>query len=139
MTDYREILRLKSLGLNRTQIADSLGASRTTVIHTLQRAAAQGLDWQTAEPLSDKELSARLLGQEDGKSSYKMPDYEYIHREMSKPGVTQQLLWFEYCDQCRAAGEVPLTVNPVKTYYREYIAKQRLLCILIASPANSWR
>ena len=125
MTDYREILRLKSLGLNRTQIADSLGASRTTVIHTLQRAAAQGLDWQTAEPLSDKELSARLLGQEDGKSSYKMPDYEYIHREMSKPGVTQQLLWFEYCDQCRAVGEIPYQLTQFKTHYREYVAKTK--------------
>jgi len=45
MTNYREIMRLRSLGLNNSQIAESLGASRTTVIHTLQRAAAQGLDW----------------------------------------------------------------------------------------------
>jgi orotate phosphoribosyltransferase-like protein len=49
MTDYGELLRLKSLGLNHGQIADSLGASRTTVIHALQRAAAQGLGWQEAE------------------------------------------------------------------------------------------
>jgi DNA-directed RNA polymerase specialized sigma24 family protein len=40
MTDYREILRLRNLGLNHSQIAGSLGVSRTTVIHTLQRAAA---------------------------------------------------------------------------------------------------
>lgn len=75
MTNYREILRLSSLGLNRTQIADSLGASRTTVIHALQRAVAQGLDWQTAEPLSDKELADRLFPQGAGSAGHKMPDY----------------------------------------------------------------
>ena len=35
MTNYREILRLKKLGLNNSQIAQSLGCSRTTVIQVL--------------------------------------------------------------------------------------------------------
>jgi len=35
MTNYREILRLDSLGLNKTQIAEACGCSRTTVIQTL--------------------------------------------------------------------------------------------------------
>jgi IS30 family transposase len=124
MTDYREILRLRSLGLNRTQIADSLGASRTTVISALQRAAAQGLDWQTAESLSDRELAARLYPQGYG-TDYKIPDYEYIHRELAKAGVTQQLLWFEYCDQCRATGEVPYQLTQFKSHYREYVIKTK--------------
>lgn len=125
MTNYREILRLRSLGLNNSEIAESAGISRPTVIATVQRATAQGLDWQTAESLSDKELAARLFPPESGKAGYKMPDYEYIHREMSKPGVTQQLLWFEYCDQCRAAGEIPYQLTQFKTHYREHVAKTK--------------
>ena len=121
MTDYREILRLRSLGINHSQIAESTAISRPTVIATLQRAAAQGLDWQTAEPLSDRELAAKLFPPEDGKPGYKMPDYEYIHRELAKPGVTQQLLWFEYCDQCRATGEIPYQLTQFKTHYRGYV------------------
>jgi len=136
MTNYREILRLSSLGLNRTQIADSLGASRTTVIHTLQRAAAQGLDWQMAEPLSDKELAAKLFPQGDGKPAYAVPDYEYIHREMSRPGVTQQLLWFEYCDRCRNAGEIPYQLTQFKTYYREYVAKTKATMHITRKPGE---
>ena len=125
MTSYREIMRLSSLGLNRTQIAESLSASRTTVIHTLQRASAQGLDWHTVESLNDKELAARLYPQGDGKPTYKMPDYDYVHKELSKPGVTQQLLWFEYCEKCRAAGEIPYQLTQFKTYYREYVVKTK--------------
>jgi hypothetical protein len=60
------------------------------VITVLQRAAAQGLDWQAAEDLSDRELAARLFPQGEGKPVYTMPDYDWVHREMSKPGVTLQ-------------------------------------------------
>lgn len=125
MTNYREILRLRSLGLNHSRIAESMSISRQTVVNTLQRAQAQELHWQTAESLSDKELAQRLLPSGGGKPAYKMPDYEYIHRELAKPGMTQQLLWFEYCDQCRSAGEVPYQLTQFKTHYREYITKTK--------------
>jgi len=137
MTDYREILRLRSLGLKRTQIADSLGASRTTVIHTFQRAEAQGLDWQEAEGLSDRELANRLFPSGEGKASYKMPDYDYVHREMAKPGTTQQLLWFEYCDQCRATGEIPYQLTQFKTYYRAYLAKTKATMHINRKPGET--
>jgi len=123
MTNYREILRLNNLGFNKSQIVESAAISRQTVVTVLQRAAAQGLDWKTAETLSDKELSARLYPQESGKPSYKMPDYDYIHSEMSKPGVNQQLLWIEYCESCKASGEIPYQLTQFKAYYREYLAK----------------
>ena len=90
MTNYREILRLQSLGFNNSQIVESTAISRLTVIKVLQNNATQGLNWQTAESLSDKELSVRLFPQGNDKPGYKMPDYDYVHREMSKPGVTQQ-------------------------------------------------
>lgn len=61
MTNYREILRLRSLGINYSRIADSMGIARQTVVTALQRAAAQGLDWQAAEAMSDRELVANLF------------------------------------------------------------------------------
>ena len=125
MTDYRELMRLRSLGLNHSQIADSLGASRTTVIHTLRRAAAQGLDWQAAESMSDKELAARLFPQGEIRPSYTMPDYEMVHGEMAKPGVTLQLLWIEYSDKCHATGQLPYQFTQFKKYYREYMVKTK--------------
>ena len=35
MTNYREILRMNSLGFNKTEISQSLTCSRTTVINRL--------------------------------------------------------------------------------------------------------
>ena len=61
MTNYREILRLNSLGINNTQIAASCGCARPTVIQVLQRAKSIGLEYQKITQLSDKELKQRLI------------------------------------------------------------------------------
>ena len=118
MTNYREILRLSSLGINNKQIARSMGIARQTVITALQRAIVQGLNWQTAESLSDREIAVRLFSHGCNKLNYKMPDYEIVHREMAKSGVTMQLLWMEYCDQCHNAGEIPYQLTQFKKCHR---------------------
>ena len=41
MTNYKEILRLQSLGINNTRIAEACGCARSTVISTLQHANAK--------------------------------------------------------------------------------------------------
>ena len=125
MTNYREILRLRSLGLNHSQIAESMGIARQTVVTSLRRAASKGLDWQATESLSDSELSAKLFPPLGVGLGYKIPDYEFIHRELAKSGVTLQLLWFEYCDKCRDAGEIPYQLTQFKKYYRDYVVKTK--------------
>ena len=125
MTNYREILRLKSLGFNHSQIASSMGISRQTTVTVLQRAAEQELTYQTVAELSDRELFKMLYPPATGQFSFKMPDYEQVHREMSKSGVTLQLLWMEYSDQCRSANEIPYQLTQFKKYYREYAVKNK--------------
>jgi transposase len=125
MTNYREILRLKSLGLNHSQISSSMGISRQTAVTVLQRAAELDLTYQSVSGLSDQELSKMLYPPGTGQLNYKMPDYDQIHREMAKNGMTLQLLWMEYCDQCRSANEIPYQLTQFKKYYREYIVKTK--------------
>ena len=52
MTNYREILRLYSLGLNKTQIAEICGYSRNTVAQTIKQAEANGLKYPLPEGMS---------------------------------------------------------------------------------------
>ena len=37
----------------------------------------------------------------------KMPDFDYVHRELRKKGVTRKLLWNEYVNECKIAGVRP--------------------------------
>ena len=45
MTKYREILRLKSLGLSQQSIADSCNVSKKTVNRVLKRAKELNISW----------------------------------------------------------------------------------------------
>ena len=123
MTNYREILRLQSLGLNKTEIAASLGCARNTVAAALLRASSCGLQWPLPDEMSDKDLAEKLFPSPPGKPVYKMPDYAYVYREMQKSGVTLNLLWLEYCDQCKAAGETPYQSTQFNKYYSDYLNK----------------
>jgi transposase len=123
MTNYREILRLSSLGINNTQIAASCNCTRPTVIRVLQRAKEIGLEYKQSVQLSDKELQQKLLPKVVSKPEYKMPDYEYVHKEMAKVGVTLNLLWLEYCEECRKKQELPYQSTQFNKYYGDYVQK----------------
>jgi transposase len=125
MTNYKEILRLHSLGINNTRIADACGCSRTTVVSTLQRSAECGLDWKQVQDWNNKELSEKLFPAGEPKAAYKMPDYEYVHREMARSGVTLSLLWLEYCDQCRESSELSYKSTQFNKYYADYVQKTK--------------
>ena len=85
MTNYREILRLHSLGLNKTEIASSCRCARNTVAATLQRAANCGLQWPLPEEMSDKQLSECLFPASTSKPVYNMNysvPFEYIKQKV---------------------------------------------------------
>lgn len=107
MTNYREILRLHSLGLNKTEIAASCKCARNTLAATLQQVANCGLKWPLPESMTDKQLAEHLFPVSASKPVYKMPDYAYVHKELQRSGVNLNMLWLEYCDQCRAVCEIP--------------------------------
>ena len=60
MTNYKEILRLHSLGINNTRIAESCACARSTVIATLQRAAERELSWSKVKNCSPEEVAHKL-------------------------------------------------------------------------------
>lgn len=60
MTNYKEIIRLHSLGLNKTRIAESCGCARSTVITALHKAEENGLSWNAVKNLSSEEVTRKL-------------------------------------------------------------------------------
>ena len=98
MRKAREILRLRwEKDLAIRQIARSLSVSHSTVSDLLRRAKAQGLTWPLPEDLDDAMLERRLYpGPENPKGGRPQADWEYVHGELKRKGVTLQLLWLEY-------------------------------------------
>ena len=54
-----------------------------------------------------------------------MPDYAYIRKELLRNGVSKKLLWSEYCEDCRMAGEEPLMYSQFCYYIQKDEEKRR--------------
>lgn len=120
MTQYREILRLASMGLSRTSIGDSLQCSRNTVADVLNRAMLKGIQYPLPLDVGDNDLHQTLYPERGNALVRKAPDCEYIHKEMAKSGVTLSLLWEEYCYGCKGSGEIPLGYTQFCYHYRQF-------------------
>ena len=106
MTKYREILRLTALGLSLRDIEKSLKVSRKTVVKVQKRADELSLSWPLDESLTDAELEQRMFPKDlSPKSTKRMPDFDYIRKELLKNGVNKKLLWTEYLEECSQNGD----------------------------------
>lgn len=137
MTNYKEIIRLHSLGLNKTRIAESCGCARSTVITALHKAEESGLSWNAVKNLSSEEVARKLYPAASMGQQYSMPDYEWVHKEMQKSGVTLSLLWVEYCERCRQNGELPYKSTQFNKYYADYVHKTKATMHLEHKPGEN--
>lgn len=136
MTNYKEILRLNSLGISKQDIAAGCTCSRNTVTNTLKRAKEQGVLWDAVQECSNAEIAKRLYPQGTDYPIYKMPDYDLVHRELQKSGVTLNLLWLEYCEQCRTTGELAYKSTQFNKYYADYVHKTKATMHLTHKPGD---
>jgi len=98
MRKVKEILKMKfERGFSVRAIARSISASPSTVLDCLLRAQAAGILWPLDPELDDAILEQRLYPcTPHSRAKRTLPDFEYIHRELCRKGVTLQLLWQEY-------------------------------------------
>lgn len=99
MRKISEVLRLKfELKLSHRKIGQSLNISSSTVGEYLCLAKGAGINnWPLPEGMDEDALySALYQPVKDQKIDRPRPDYEYVHQELRRKGVTLMLLWREY-------------------------------------------
>ena len=126
MTKYREILRLKSLGLSQQSIADSCNVSKKTVNRVLKRAKELNISWPLDKSDTDAVLAEMFFpSTKQVRSNKRMPDYDYVHKELLRNGVSKKLLWTEYMEDCHANGEEPLMYSQFCYHIQQDEQKRR--------------
>jgi hypothetical protein len=101
MRKIRELLRLKfELELSDRKIAASLQMARSTVQKCLERVQAAGITWPLPPALDDEQLEQRLYPCKPLAIEIPLTDFSHVHRELSRPGVTRQLLRCEIFGTC---------------------------------------
>lgn len=137
MTDYHEILRLKSLGFSERNIALSCPCSRNTVSKVLKKAKELDISWPLPEGQTNAVLEGMLYPKEgQGISSKKIPDLAYIHKELLKTGVSKKLLWTEYMEECRLTGSEPLMYSQFCYYIQQDEEKRRATMHIARKPGE---
>jgi len=94
----KQILKLKQDGFSIKAIARHTGVARNTVRKYLSKLPAEDAS------LSKKELSQLMCNRDEASSKSEryrqlIAHFQYAERELTKTGVTKQLLWIEYKEQ----------------------------------------
>ena len=124
MTNYREILRLKSQGYSERNIALAASCSRNTVSEVLQRAKDHGLTWPLSANVTNADLR-KILYPPVTDSHKRLPDYNRVRKELMQNGVTKKLLWTEYVNECQLADDEPLMYSQFCYYIQQNEEKRR--------------
>lgn len=125
MTNYREILRLKSLGFSERNIALSCSCSRNTVSKVVKKAEELNFQWHLINSKTNSELEQDLFPDNSARLPKLLPDFDYIRKELLKNGVNKKLLWTEYIEECRLNGDEPLMYSQFCYHIQQDEQKRR--------------
>jgi transposase len=83
------------------------------------------LVWPLPPEMTNERLRELFSPSAKESGYYKEPDYEWIHNEMAKSGVTLTLLWNEYSARCRQNDGIPYMYTAFCDRYRDYSVKNK--------------
>jgi transposase len=100
MRKISEVLRqYHELKCSHRTIAKSLNIGKTTVTRYLTLANVAQIGWPLPASMTEEDLYKQLFMPAPKAFKKKpSPDWEWVHQELRKKGVTLQLLWREYRD-----------------------------------------
>lgn len=128
--NLREVCRLLLMSdFSNREVARAAAIAPNTAGRYRTRLAEEGLDWIGVAALSDRALEERLNnGRQLARKTFVEPDFDYVHAEMRRAGVTLLLLYEEYA---AAAGAGAMSETEFRRRYDRY---QRSLGIVMRQP-----
>ena len=126
MRKLREVLRLRlHAKLSMRQIRNSTQMSVGAVQKVVARAEQHNLDWPAIQALNDSQLAALIYPKADvpaASTQKQLPDWSEVYRELTRKGMTLQLLWEEYAEQYPARC---FSYSQYCRLYRHWLKKQK--------------
>jgi len=132
----KQILELRAAGLSLNNIARSRHMSKSSVSDVFQIALERGISFGDVKEMRPEEVYTLFYPDKHAEETiYSNPDYEYIHKELSKVGVTLKLLWKEYKDKCTGSKSgIAVGYTKFCTGYARYTEAQSLTNHLTHKP-----
>ncbi len=123
----KTILRLRATGLSRSAIAKSNKMAKKSVCSVFDRADELGIGYDDVADKDDDEVY-RLVFPEKFRTEriFEQLDWDCVHEELGRVGVTLLLLHAEYVDECMRTGGVHMSYSTFCREYDGYVASRDL-------------
>ena len=140
----KRILELLEKDLSANEIAKTYNISKHSIQAVRARASELGISSEKAKEQSDEELYQLFFPDRmSSQNIYLLPDYEYVHKELRKVGVTLKLLHDEYAEDCRRAGKIAVGYSKFCKDYGKFTGTRNFANHIIHKPGDrievDWR
>ncbi|MBP8641019.1 MAG: IS21 family transposase [Oscillospiraceae bacterium] len=123
----KTVLELRAAGMSQRQIASSRHMSKTSVSEVFRIAEERKVGFDDISELRPEEVYNLFFPEKfDVAALFASRDYEYVHHELSRTGVTLKLLWKEYRDKCANGATIPVGYTKFCSGYAEYTDQSNL-------------
>ena len=121
------ILELRAAGLSRNVIASTRHISKHSVSDVIHISDEKGITYNDVRSLPEEAVYREFFPDKYAvEELYEPPDYEYVHQELKKVGVTLKLLWQEYQDKCRPLTKIPMGYTKFCNGYADHTIANNL-------------
>ena len=101
--------------------------SKNSVSEVMHIAKERNIRFSDVRNLDDQDIYRMFFPDKHAvESMYHDPDYEYVHKELKRVGVTLKLLWNEYKDSCMTENSIPMGYTKFCEGYGSYTISNRL-------------
>lgn len=121
------ILELRKANMSRNEIAATRHMSKSSVSEVIHLSDELGITYDDVTDV-DADTVYRMFYPDKYATEllYTNPDYEYVHKELTRVGVNLKLLWNEYKDKCASAHTLPMGYTKFCSGYNDFTVENKL-------------
>ncbi|MFA6845678.1 MAG: hypothetical protein WCR02_08130 [Sphaerochaetaceae bacterium] len=136
MKDYKQVLRLRDEGNSKNEISKLLEYKWRTMDAIIKKANEAKLTSEQASALTNREVQKLLNKPRQHKDDYMKINLEQVHKELSDPHVTVELLFNEYCAQAALKDLKPYSRSQFNKKYQNYWYRIKISNHVKAKPGD---
>lgn len=116
------VLELRAQGLSARAISAGQGISRNSIAAVFESVDRAHIRWDDIADLTEAEVYQVVFPHRgEHQSVYAQPDWDKVHKELARVGVTLKLLHSEYADQHAATGQPVMSYDRFCRIYQKYV------------------
>ncbi len=121
------VLELLGRGMSGREIYRSRRIAQQSVKKVRDAARQKGVSWEDVSTMSERQVYDLLFPERaEIEDATAQVDYDYVHDELQRDGVTLLILWEEYRDQAIAEELVPKSYTTFCRGYRRYVTSRNV-------------